>query len=61
MPEFSFLPLARPNVLNDVCEGEDFVIVRVEQGGATKLTSAFEVTVQTTSGGSATGNMLCVV
>ena len=52
--DISFLPLAGPN-LNDVNEGDGFVIVSIVLGGAT-LGSALEVTVQTIPGGSATGN-----
>ena len=52
--DISFLPLAAP-YLNDVTEGDGFVIVSIVLGGAT-LTSALEVTVQTIPGGSATGN-----
>ena len=52
--DVSFLPLAGPN-LNDVNEGDGFVIVSIVLGGAT-LGSALEVTVQTIPGGSATGN-----
>ena len=54
----NFLPLAAPN-LNDVNESDGFALVRVELNGA-MLASAFEVTVQTITGGSATGNA-CVV
>ena len=54
--DISFLPLAAP-YLNDVTEGDGFVIVSIALGGAT-LTSALEVTVQTIPGGSATGNIV---
>ena len=62
VPNASFLPLP-PSVapiLNDVNEAAGFALVRVELGGAI-LTSAFEVTVQTITGGSATGNKTCSV
>ena len=59
VPNISFLPLAAPN-LNDVTEGDGLAVVSIVLGGAT-LTSALEVTVQTTAGGSATGNTVCDV
>ena len=62
VPNASFLPFP-PSVapiLNDVNEAAGFALVRVELGGAI-LTSAFEVTVQTIAGGSATGNNTCSV